>query len=109
MLTISIMGFADRAAATKFFDQAKATAEVDAIFLDRGGRIQYSKELGNFKAVEAGEVFTVITFAPGTPIKLDTGTPAAAVAADADDEEPAADPADAPDAAAPDGITGPEI
>ena len=73
MSLISVHGFANEAAAQAFFDQAKQTANIDAVFLKTKARIQYSRELGDFDVVEGSRVFTVITFPPGTPIQLDSG------------------------------------
>ena len=110
-MDVVINGFSTLAEAEQFFtNNIKPSQTLDGILFKTGGHFTYFKsnvpthELNPDRAE-----FAVISYPRGTGIAIDAGTPAApAPAADADDEEPAADPGDAPDAA-PDDITGPEI
>lgn len=74
MSTVSIYGFSDESAANKLFEQLKSTTGIDAVYLQKGSRIMYSRELGDFDSVEGSLVFTIIAFPGGTPIKLDAGS-----------------------------------
>ncbi|MFM7378571.1 MAG: hypothetical protein ACKO1O_10675 [Erythrobacter sp.] len=74
MSIVSVYGFANESAAQTFFNKAKKSREADAIFLNTQANIQYSRELQDFQGIESSLVFTVITFSPGTPIQLDSGS-----------------------------------